>query len=292
MPRRLRIHVPGGVYHVTLRGNHRQPIFFADCDRGLFNVIVARALEKFEARLHAYCWMTNHVHLVLQAGNEPISRPMHDIAAEFARAMQLKLETTGHFFERRYHAVLVDTESYLLELLRYVHRNPVTAGIVASVDDFRWTSHHNYRGARHDEWVTTSLGLSMFDEQPARAISAYCEFVGAQAVSPWEPAQAMAPGVAIIGNDQFVARAMRSCKPVKTRQSIEELLQEACRRFEVERELLASPVRNAYVARVRAWIAYQAGERGIATLAAVARELGRTEGALRYAIRAYPNDIK
>ena len=69
-------------------------------------------------------------------------------------------------------------------------------------------------------------------------------------------------------------------------------MQEACRRFEVERELLASPVRDAYVARVRAWIAYQAAQRGIATLAAVARALGRTEGALRYAIRAYPNDLE
>ena len=210
MPRRLRIHVPGGVYHVTLRGNHRQPIFFADCDRSLFNVIVARALEKFETRLHAYCWMTNHVHLVLQAGKHPIARPMHDIAAEFARAMQLKLETTGHFFERRYHAVLVDTDSYLLELLRYVHRNPVTAGIAASVDAYRWTSHHNYRGARHDEWVTTSLALDMFAQERARAIAAYRQFVDVDDEQPWEPSQAIAGGVAVIGNEEFVARAMRS----------------------------------------------------------------------------------
>jgi len=292
MPRRMRIHVPGGVYHVTLRGNHRQPIFFAYGDRRLFNVIVARALEKFETRLHAYCWMTNHVHLVLQAGIAPISRPMHAIAAEFARAMQLKLETTGHFFERRYHAALVDTDSYMLELLRYVHRNPVTAGIAASVDDYHWTSHHNYRGTRHDEWVTTNLALSMFAEERARAIKAYRKFVDIQDERPWEPSQAMADGVAVIGNDEFVARAMRPREPAKMRQSFEDLLQEACGRFEVERELLASPVRNVYVARVRAWIAYQAGERGIATLAAVARELGRTEGALRYAIRAYPNDLK
>ncbi|HYJ41228.1 MAG TPA: transposase [Steroidobacteraceae bacterium] len=292
MPRRLRIHVPSGVYHVTLRGNHRQPIFHSDCDRNLLNVIVARALEKFETRLHAFCWMTNHVHMVLQAGPEPISRPMHDIAAEFARAMQLKLETTGHFFERRFHAVLVDTDSYLLELLRYVHRNPVTAGIAASVDAYRWTSHHNYRGVRHDNWVTTNLALDMFAPERARAIAAYCRFVEVEDAQPWEPLQALAPRVAVIGNEEFVARAMRSREPGKTRQSLEELLQEACRRFEVGRDSLTSPVRNAYVARVRAWIAYQAGERGIATLAAVARALGRTEGALRYAIRAYPNDIK
>jgi REP element-mobilizing transposase RayT len=292
MPRRLRIHVPGGVYHVTLRGNHRQPIFFAGSDCQLFNIIVARALEKFGTRLHAYSWMTNHVHMVLQAGNDPISRPMHDIASEFARAMQLKLETSGHFFERRYHAVLVDTDSYMLELLRYVHRNPVTAGIAASVSEYLWTSHHNYCGARHDEWVTTNLALGMFAEERARAIAAYRKFVDIQEAEPWEPSQAMAVGVAVIGSEEFVARALRPGKPAKTRQTIDDLLQEACRRFEVERESLVSPVRNAYVARVRAWIAYQAGERGVATLAAVARQLGRTEGALRYAIRAYPNDLE
>ncbi len=236
--------------------------------------------------------MTNHVHLVLQAGTAPISRPMHDIAAEFARAMQSKLETTGHFFERRYHAVLVDTDSYLLELVRYVHRNPVTAGIAASVHDYLWTSHHNYRGTRSDDWVTTNLALDMFARERAKAIAAYLRFVDAPDLQPWEPSQEMADGVAVMGNEEFIARAMRSRAPVKMRQTFEELLQEACRRFEVDRELLASPVRNAYIARVRAWIAFQAGQRGIATLAEVSRALGRTEGALRYAIRAYPNDLE
>jgi putative transposase len=292
MPRRLRIHVPAGVYHVTLRGNHRQPIFFAGSDRNLFNLIVARALEKFEARLHAYCWMTNHVHLVLQAGKHPISRPMHDIAAEFARAMQLKFQTTGHFFERRYHAVLVDTDTYLLELVRYVHRNPVDAGVAPNIDGYAWSSHHNYMGARFDSWVTTNLVSGMFSAERAKAIIAYRAFVDARDAADWKPSQATAPNVAIMGNEEFVARVMRSAAPLKMRQSFEELLQEACRRFEVDRELLASPVRNKHIAKVRAWIAYQAGQRGIATLAAVARQLGRTEGALRYAIRARPNDVE
>jgi putative transposase len=292
MPRRLRIHVPAGVYHVTLRGNHREPIFFVGSDRNLFNLIVARALDKFEARLHAYCWMTNHVHLVLQAGKHPISRPMHDIAAEFARAMQLKLQTTGHFFERRYHAVLVDTDTYLLELVRYVHRNPVDAGTAPSIDGYPWSSHHNYIGARFDSWVTTNLVSGMFSAERSKAVTAYRAFVDAHDAAGWKPSHATAANVAIMGSEEFVARAMRTAAPLEMRQSFEELLQEACRRFEVDRELLTSPVRNKYIAKVRAWIAYQAGQRGIATLAAVARQLGRTEGALRYAIRAHPDDVE
>ncbi len=91
--------------------------------------------------------MTNHLHLLMQVQDVPLSNPMRNIASEFARAMQRKLETTGHFFERRYHASLVDTDAYLLELIRYTHLNPVRAGIVAQPALYPWSSHHAYVGA-------------------------------------------------------------------------------------------------------------------------------------------------
>ena len=162
MPRRLRIHVPGGFYRVTLRGNHRRAIFVEEGDQRLLNVIVARAISNFGAKVHAYCWMGNHIRLLLQAGAEPIGEPMRNIAAEFARAMQAKLGTTGHFFERRYHATLVDSDAYLLQLIRYIHRNPIAAGIVVKASDYPWSSHHAYVGSRSETWVTVALGLSMF----------------------------------------------------------------------------------------------------------------------------------
>lgn len=267
-------------------------LFFRRSDRTLLEMIVQRALEKFEGRLHAYCWMTNHLHLVLQAGVEPISRPMHNIAAEYARAMQLKLETTGHFFERRYHAVLVDTDSYMLELLRYVHCNPVTAGLALDADHYPWSSHKNYVGVRADSWITTDFALAMFSTDRSRAIRAYREFVGANQDTRWEPEQAMARGKAVIGDDDFISRVTGSPAPSKGRQTLPELVEEAVRRFGVAHEVLVSPIRDAFVVQVRAWIGRQAAKRGIATTAAVARELGRTEGALRYAIRAYPEEAE
>jgi REP element-mobilizing transposase RayT len=292
MPRRPRIHVPGGVYHVTLRGNHQQPIFFVRADRSLLDLIVARALERFDARLHAYCWMTNHLHLVIQAGAEPIARPMHNIAAEFARAMQLKLETTGHFFERPYHAALVDTDSYMLELLRYVHCNPVGAGLAATPEDYRWSSHHNYVGSRTDPWVTTDFALAMFSSERAKAVVAYRAFVNMPQQDPWDPIKSMQGGVAVLGNDDFIARVTRKVELKVGSQTLDGLIEEAIGRFKVERNVLVSPVRDIYVVQVRAWIGHQARKRGIATLAAVARELGRTEGALRHAIRAYPDEVE
>ncbi len=164
MPRPLRVHLPGGFYHVTLRGNHRQDIFCSDADCSLLNTIVARAVSNFGARVHAYCWMRNHIHLLLQAGDTPIAHPMRNIAAEYARAMQLKTPTTGHFFERRYHATLVDADSYLLGVIRYIHRNPVKAGAVVDPADFRWSSHHAYAGHRIESWVTTDFALVLRPE--------------------------------------------------------------------------------------------------------------------------------
>jgi hypothetical protein len=179
----------------------------------------------------------------------------------------------------------------MLELLRYVHRNPVSAGIVARVDDYRWSSHQNYRGARHEPWVTTDFALAMFGQERSSAVAAYLRFIDAAQDVPWDPSQVMATGAAVIGSDDFAAQAMGKNVSVNKRETLEALLQEACGRFQVEREMLTSPTRDGYMARVRAWIAHQAAIRGIATLAAVARELGRTEGALRYALRAYPDEI-
>jgi REP element-mobilizing transposase RayT len=89
MARPLRIHVPGAFYHVTLRGNHRQDIFFTSADRRLFDEITAEVLERFTARLHAYCWMTNHMHMLIQVGDAPLGRLMLRIAGRYARTVRL-----------------------------------------------------------------------------------------------------------------------------------------------------------------------------------------------------------
>jgi REP element-mobilizing transposase RayT len=293
MPRRLRIHQPGGFYHATLRGNHQQQIFFADGDRLLLNMIVARAIDTFGARLHAYCWMTNHLHFLIQVGGEPLARPMRQIAAEFARAMQLKLETTGHYFERRYHATLVDTDAYLLELLRYIHLNPVRAGLVDDPARFRWSSHHDYIGRTATPWLTTDFGLRMFSADRARAIAAYREFLQCPVDVSWDPATAMNPAnSAVLGSDEFLARIQPGSSRPLAKQTLPDLIVEACSRFEVDTESLRSPLRDGYLVKVRAWIAHQAQERRIATLAAVARELERDEATLRYAMRAYPTELE
>jgi putative transposase len=289
MPRRLRVHVPGGFYHVTLRGNHRRAIFIEEGDQRVLNAIVARALANYDFRLHAYCWMTNHIHLLLQAGSNPISHPMRDIAAEFARVMQRKLATTGHFFERRFFASLVDADSYFLELLRYIHLNPVRAGLVATAGDYPWSSHHTYVGVRHEPWVTTAFALEMFSVDSLKGIATYLEFVGSKDAAEWSPDKLVSIQDERERKHQGFVPEFTTPRP--SRQSLEQLIAEACARFEVAPDALISTVRNRYITKVRAWIAYQARVRQICPLSEVARALDRHEATLREAIRRYPHEM-
>jgi putative transposase len=294
MPRALRIHLPGGFYHATLRGNHQQDIFRHEADRHLLNRIVARAIERYATRLHAYCWMSNHLHLLMQVGSDPLARPMRQIACEFARAMQLVLTTTGHYFERRYHATLVDGDAYLLELIRYIHLNPVRAGLVEDPARFPWSSHHAYVNARAESWVTTDFVLRMFAAERACAIQKYRDFLAVACTSGnfWEPMPQLVDGaVSVLGSDEFVSRIAGSHVVRRSSQKLPELISEACRRFEIDLDRLLSPVRDSYLVKVRAWIAHQADQRGVATRSAVARALGRSEATLRHAIKAYPGEV-
>jgi len=159
MARPPRLHLPGGFYHVTLRGNHRQAIFYRESDRAALEAIVADTLSRLAAHVHAYCWMTNHIHMLIQISDVPLWRVMLRIAGKYARAVQAAMQTTGHLFEKRYHAVLVDSEAYLLTLIRYLHLNPVSAALVGKPGDYSWSSHHEYLGTRAHPWVTTSTAL-------------------------------------------------------------------------------------------------------------------------------------
>jgi putative transposase len=127
-----------------LRGNHREDLFATPADRYKLNEIVGEVLEHFGARAHAFCWMTNHLHLLAQVAEQPLGKIMHRVAMRYARYRHRQLGTTGHLFERRYRAKLVEMDQYAFALLRYIHRNPVVAGIVQDPADYPWSSHRAY----------------------------------------------------------------------------------------------------------------------------------------------------
>ena len=289
MARIPRLHAPGAFYHVTLRGNHQQPVFFRDSDRDLLDRIVAKSLERQTARLHAYCWMTNHLHLLVQVSDAPLGRLMLRIASAYARTVQLRLNTTGHLFERRYHASLLDAENYLLAVVRYIHLNPVKAGLASDPADYPWSSHRTYLGMQDQSWVTTDFLMQLIASKPEDALRRYRELISGPDQAEWG-AGALVPRrdyPQVVGDDTFVKKFLSGQAPSRSRKSWEQLVSECCERFGVTHELLLSRgrARNAVIAR--AWLGHEAAAGKIATVSAVARFLGRSESALRHIIRRY-----
>lgn len=290
MARRLRLHAPGAFYHVTLRGNHRQPIFFRDDDRDLLERVVADSLERLAARVHAYCWMTNHVHLLVQVSDVPLGRLMLRIASTYARTVQLRLKTTGHLFERRYHAMLVDADSYLLTVLCYIHLNPVTAGLVSDAAVYPWSSHRVYLGLQDKSWVTTAFALRLLAPRPEAALNCYRKLIAETAAdeSGLTMPRPHRGQPQILGDNEFVARMMNARIRPRSRQSLDDLITACSQRFQISAEALISQSRARDLARARAWLGHQAVTERIASICEVARRLGRCESAIRQVMIRYP----
>ena len=289
MPRRPRLHYPGAFYHVTLRGNHRQPIFRRPADRHLLNDIVAEQLERFGARVHAYCWMTNHVHLLVQVADAPLGRLMQRIGARYARWFQSLLPTTGHLFERRYHALLVDADAYLLQLIRYIHLNPVRAELAKDAAGYRWSSHCNYLGQRHESWVTTDFALGMFSADAGYARSAYRAFIlqRVDAAAGDQLLEGHSDDSRVLGDDRFLSRIDGAASPRRSAESLEDLIERYCQRFAVDPGELASQSKRRRLSQLRALIAHEAVAQKTAGLSAVALRFERDESSLRKSVERY-----
>ncbi|WP_210366227.1 transposase [Bacillus sp. REN3] len=146
MPRRARQKSVNGIYHVMLRGANRQEIFHDEFDNMKFLDIVKRYKEIAEFSLYGWCLMGNHVHLLLKEGNEDLSITMKRIGVSYASYYNLKYQTTGHLFQDRFRSENVESVRYFKTVLRYIHQNPVKAGIIERVDEWRWSSCAGYYG--------------------------------------------------------------------------------------------------------------------------------------------------
>ncbi len=178
MPRKPRIEYPGAFYHVIVRGNQRQRIFRdpADYQKYLLTLTVYR--NRYQFRLYAYVLMGNHVHLLLEAGEVPLSKVLQGISQTYTLYYNRRYRTVGHLFQGRYKAILCDRDAYLLGLLKYIHENPLRAKIVKSLRDYPWSSHHAYDGKSNPHGlVETDQVLRMFSENKGRARGKYRQFM-------------------------------------------------------------------------------------------------------------------
>lgn len=281
MPRPPRLHVIGGCYHAILRGNHREAIFSTTQDRRVLNDIVGDVLEHMNVRVHAFCWMTNHLHFLIQISERPLGDTMQRIAMRYSRYRHKRLQTTGHLFERRYGAKLVDVDAYFLTLLRYIHMNPVGAGLVADPFDYRWSSHRAYLGIDEIPWLTTSFGLSLFSARLRSARKAYQQFV-LQSIGEKEDIndKTHADDSRVLGTDQFVSRLPQPANSPKSTLSLEQLAQMICTEYEIDINLLRSKSAARYLTPIRMQLLHRALQGRIATLTDVAQFLHRSPSTL------------
>lgn len=203
MARPLRIEYPGAVYHVTSRGNAGNKIFRDDQDREMFLSIFGEVVKRYNWICHAYCLMGNHYHLVIETPEANLSSGMRQLNGIYTQKVNRRHHESGHIFQGRFRAVLVQKERYLLALCRYVILNPVRAGVVEGVEGWRWSSYKATVGTgKRPEYLTTDWILGMFNSKRGLAQRQYRTFIreGIDRESPWEELR----GQVLLGEDGFV----------------------------------------------------------------------------------------
>lgn len=275
MARPLRIEFPDAVYHVTSRGDRREPIYRDDRDRRTHLEIIADGMRRSNARAFAYCLMGNHFHLVLQTRQANLSQLMRHINGAYAQAFNRRHAVVGHLLQGRFAAILVDCDAYLLTLSRYVERNPVAAGLVANAGHWRWSSYRAHAGMEAPvPWLETEEVLAAVLGRPVRdtsdrttAIRRYVEFVsrdvsastGSASIWPTALRQQI-----YLGDESFVARMQRMAA-LSVSGDAEIPRSQRARPFDLARFLRESSERNDAIRRACL-------EHG-ATVSAVARAL-------------------
>ena len=205
MARALRIIYPGAFYHVTSRGNEKKDIFKSRRNREKFLEYLASATERYGAEIYAYCLMSNHFHLFLQTRESNLSQIMRHIIGAYTTYFNIKRKRAGHLFQGRYKSVLVEADEYAAELTRYIHLNPVKAGITAMADEYQWSSYRAYIGmASMPEWLKPGFILGSFGRTEAASRKNYRDFVEKLDIEAYESPLKNAVGGAVLGSPEFV----------------------------------------------------------------------------------------
>jgi REP element-mobilizing transposase RayT len=177
MARPLRLEYPGAVYHVTARGHERSSIFRNDADRKKFLELLGSIVRDEKWLLHAYCLMSNHYHLLVETPFGSLSRGMRSLNGRYSQWFNWRHRRSGHLFEGRFRSVLVQKETHLLELCRYVVLNPVRAGFVRQPGDWRWSNYQATAAGKRTDWLEVDWTLAQFESDRGLARQEYRRFV-------------------------------------------------------------------------------------------------------------------
>ncbi len=299
MPRPLRLEYPGAFWHAYNRGVERREVYLSDSDRSDFLELLARAQSQFRWRIHAFVLMTNHYHLLIETPEPTLARGMQRLDGDHAAAFNRKHARVGHLWQGRYRAHLIEKESYLLELSRYIVLNPVRAHMVATPGEWPWSSYVATAGmCARPAWLDVDTILDSFDPwDRTKAHGLYRQFIAdgvGLSRSPWEDLKAKL----YLGGEAFVAQ-IEELTTSRMKQAVAPAMQRNIRAVdatavlgavEAELEMRIDPKRWSN-AIGRLAFASLARSEAIATFHQIGERLGlSSEGARHLARRAHERE--
>ncbi len=263
MARPLRIEFPGAFYHVISRGNAGEPIYSARRDRKKFLNYLGTSVSRFGIRIHTYCLMANHYHLLVETPEPNLSRAIQWLNVSYATYFNKKRGRQGHLFQGRFKSILVDADAYLKQVSRYVHLNPVRAKLVDTVVDHEWSSYPAFIGkTKAPEWLCVDWLLDQFGDDFKIAQHNYRQYVeGVDSEMLRNPSKKVVSG-AILGDDKFVVWVKKNhvtnrsdhpelpqLKELKPRCSLDRIIEVVADVFECSRDQILEKGRKKNLAR-------------------------------------------
>lgn len=272
---------------MMLRGNGGGDIFFSEDDYYRLYLLVQEGATRFRYRIHGFCCMTNHLHLILQVSDIPLSQGMQNLSFRYTQWINRRFDRRGHLFQGRYKALLVDGDSYLLELVRYIHLNPVRCRLVRDPLEYPWSSHRSYLGQEILPWLTTDWVLGQLANSREEAQRRYPAFVLEGTDEGYRKDFHLGKiDRRVLGDDRFLEQiAGEMINPRLRSPTLDDIIAVVCQSYEVAPEDLASPSQQRRLAEPRAMIAWMARTTKAATLTNVGSRLNRDVGTMSSALR-------
>jgi len=207
MSRPLRIQYPDAWYHVMNRGRRGESVFLDKGDYGIFVELLKEVVDMYKVRVAAYCLIPNHYHVLIQTLGGDLSRCMRHLNGVYTQRFNRAHHCDGQLFRGRYKSILVDGDSYLLELVRYIHRNPLKAGLAKKLSDYPWSSHKGYlSNANKWNWLYKSFILSLFDRDKTKGINTYKRFVSMESPEEINRIFSRSKFPSMLGNESFIEK--------------------------------------------------------------------------------------
>ncbi len=274
MARRPRLFAAGVLYHVIVHGNQRQKTFTAESDYHAYIERLARYRKKYDYVLHAYCLMPNHVHLLVESSEQPLAKFMQGLQQSYSQYFNRKHRKTGHVFEGRYKAILCQKDEYLLQLIRYIHLNPVRACMVRSPERYRYSGDHVYLQGKATETIDPATVLSMLGGKQA-----YRRFVQDGLSEGHKEEYYAVEDQRFLGAEGFGERLLKKEPGLSgkklTRRSIETVARELAKLLKIDVQALRSRDRGWAISKARTIAAYVLVRRLGYRLSDVAAYFGR-----------------